>query len=145
MSTRERLMIGAAKMGELWLKGERCAEGWRSGECSCNPETMFCRAKKLWIRLALENGRMIEDGEFDLALLMTGREWDHTGLSLNVEFPEVGIVKIGSKGMIRMADLAKTPPETLASVLKILKNFPDSLVTDEGFPGPKQKPLASEH
>lgn len=131
--TRQRLKNGAKVLGKMWLDGIRCPEGWKSVECGCNPKGKFCKAKKQWVDLALQDGRMIEEGDFDLILMMTAEEWDNTGLTLKVEIPDTGTIGIGPKGSIGMVELAKVSSDTMPSILKVFKCFPGSRVTDEVF------------
>jgi hypothetical protein len=125
-----RLLKGCRVLGEFWRSKERCAEGWKAVECSCETKTKFCKAKAQWVDLALKDGRMVEEGEFGLAVMMKASEWDATGLVMTVEIDGVGPIKIGAKGNINMTELGKVTPETLPSILKIFKFFPDSQITE---------------
>jgi hypothetical protein len=131
-----RLLLGAEKLGEFWRAGDRCPLGWQAVECECKPETRFCRAKKLWISLALQIGRMIEEGDYGLVLMMRASEWDKTGLVLKMEIPDVGVIGVGKKGAIAMSELGKITPETLPSILKVFKFFPGAQVAGEVFVSP---------
>jgi len=130
---QQRLANGARVLGKMWLDGERCPKGWKSTECECTPKSRFCKAKAQWIDLALQDGRMIEEGDYGLPLMMTASEWDNSGLTLKIEIPEVGVVGVGPKGSISMMELEKITPETMPSILKIFKFFPGAKVTDEVF------------
>lgn len=130
---KERLLKGCKVLGNFWRSKERCAEGWKSTECACKPKAKFCKAKAQWVDLALQDGRMLEEGEYGTAMMMTAAEWDETGLSLIVDIQDIGKVDVGQKGVISMKELAKVTPETMPSILKIFKFFPDSQVTDEVF------------
>ncbi len=64
----KRLLDGAAMLGRLWKRNQRCARAWNiePGEylenpfvldsCGCEPETDFCKARRLWLTLAAQNG-----------------------------------------------------------------------------------------
>lgn len=125
-----RLLKGCRVLGEFWRSGERCPEGWKAVECSCEKKSKFCKAKAQWIDLALKDGRMIEEGEYGLIMMMKASEWDATGLVMTVDISDVGPIKIGAKGNISMTELGKVTPETLPSILKIFKFFPDSQITE---------------
>jgi len=137
---KERLLKGCKVLGNFWRTKERCAEGWKSTECACGPKTKFCKAKAQWVDLALQDGRMLEEGEYGVAMMMRAEEWDETGLSLIVDIPDIGKVDVGQKGVISIKELAKVTPETMPSILKIFKFFPDSQVTDEVFAATPAKP-----
>jgi hypothetical protein len=130
-----RLLRGAEKLGEFWREGLRCPRGWQSVECECEPANNFCRAKRLWVNLALQDGRMIEEGDYGLAMMMRASEWDKTGLVLKVDILDVGIIGIGKKGAIAMSEFGKASPETLPSLLKVFKFFPGAQITEEVFVG----------
>lgn len=125
-----RLLKGCRVLGEFWRSGERCPEGWKAVECSCENKTKFCKAKAQWVDLALKDGRMVEEGDYGLVMMMKASEWDSTGLVMTVDISDVGPIKIGHKGNISMTELGKVTPETLPSILKIFKFFPDSQITE---------------
>lgn len=138
---RSRLMKGAEILGNLWREGFRCPEGWRAVECSCEPRNKFCKAKKQWVDLALLDGRMLEEGDLGIPFMMTrAAEWDATGLKLRVDIKDHGEIYIGRGGAITMAELARTTPESLPSILKVMKCFPGSQVTDNVFAGVPAEP-----
>jgi hypothetical protein len=118
----ERLKKGAGILGEYWRAGERCAFGWGIrmaplGEdedsekaierwaCQCETKTRFCKTKVHWVKLALMELRLPEEGPYGIPLLMTASEWDLTGLTMKVEIPDVGPLTIGPKAMTTMAGL----------------------------------------
>lgn len=143
-----RLLKGAKLLGDFWRAGERCPDGWdiqdikavqvdgkeavRHRDCVCEKKTRFCLARVFWINLALDAGRMPFDGEMALPLFMSAEEWDATGLIYNFDHLEVGLIKIGTgvtsqipmREFVKICDL----PDTMASVLKLLKAFPGSKI-----------------
>lgn len=129
----ERLKNGAKKLGQLWkIQEERCASGWSLDPCTCQPTKKFCRAKELWLTLALEAGRDLDYDPFGLALAMTAAEWDETGLLLRMSHPEIGEVLVGSgpKKMTMMQDLLSLmrTPDSLKDILMVMKTFENSRV-----------------
>lgn len=153
--TEGRLKKGAALLGELWRAGERCARGWdlevttipddMSSEeavggwaCQCPAPNRFCKAKRHWLKLALLELRDPIDGPFGLGSMMNGEEWDLTGLTRKVDFPGVGIVPVGANGVILAADLEKLKeaPESLDSLVKLLKAFPKARIVAVHQPAP---------
>lgn len=129
----DRLKNGAKKLGELWKNpAERCAAGWAFDSCACQPEKKFCRAKTLWLTIALEAGRELEDGPFGLVLAMTAAEWDGTGLLLKMLHPEIGEVLVGSgpRRMTMMQDLLSlmSSPDSLKDIMMVMKTFENSRV-----------------
>lgn len=150
-NTRDRMLKGARLIGDFWRAGDRCAEGWRTFEvdadpayaagCACGERsTRFCKAKRQWLVLAKQGGRDLSPDPFGLALAMTASEWDATGLTMRVEFPEVGTVAVGAKGSIPMKELAKLTTETLPPILLLFKNFPGSQVSETVYAGTSAKP-----
>jgi hypothetical protein len=127
---KTRLLNGARLFGNLFRRGQMTACGWFLG-CQC-PQLMgeWCRAKLLWIRLALEEGRSLEAGEFGLVESFTASEFEASGVTLAVDVPGVGIVKVGgAKGTMPL----KSAPmmggiEGLKSVTNVLRAFPGSVV-----------------
>lgn len=127
-------------LGKLWReRGEKgaCAQAWDIGaSCACpkgEKPSPFCRARTRWIELAVEAGREIVEGEWGLVYSMTASEWDATGLTLKVDIPEAGgLVSVGSKESISMADLAylamSGKKEGLRDVLAIQRVFPDARI-----------------
>jgi hypothetical protein len=129
----ERLKNGAKKLGEIWKNpADRCATGWSLDTCTCQPEKRFCRVRQLWVTLAIEAGRDLDDGPFGLALAMTAEEWDETQAVMKVTHPEIGeiLVGTGQGKMTRMQDLLSmmSAPEVLKDTLKVMKTFPNSRV-----------------
>jgi hypothetical protein len=129
----ERLKNGAKKLGQLWkIPEERCVSGWSLDPCTCQPTKKFCRAKDLWLTLAIEAGRDLDYDPFGLALAMTASEWDETGLLLRMSHPEIGEVLVGSgpKKMTMMQDLLSlmSTPDSLKDILMVMKTFENSRV-----------------
>lgn len=136
MINGERLLKGAAVLGKLWRKPEdRCAFGWEitfiDAECLCEPKKKFCVARTQWITLALEEDRKPEYGPFSLALMMTAKEWDATGLTMEVEREQEEPLYIGPNGVCQMTDLVflQEEPEVLGSISTLMKAFPGAKIT----------------
>jgi hypothetical protein len=124
----ERLRNGAVALGNLWRSKVTCPEGWRADECSCAKKMPFCAAKVQWLMLAVMDGRDPVEGDYGLAIMMSGQEWGLTGLRLAVDIPEAGQYKIGRGGdgaMVDFVRLAENPKAAL-SVLVLMKSFPGS-------------------
>jgi hypothetical protein len=146
----DRLKRGAAMLGELWRKGIRCSEEWSVlcpdadptliAECFCETKTTFCHAKIQWLKLAMDSGREIVDGEFGLILAMNGSEWDASGLTVKFDIPGVGIHGIGPAGVMGRQDILKLceAPDTLGSILNMMKSFPgmkvEEIISNENKP-----------
>lgn len=133
LSPAERLKKGAIFLSQLWkVPEQRCTAGWSLDVCTCVPLKKFCSARLLWITLAVEECRDLEEGPYGLALAMTASEWDATGLTMKIEHSEVGVISIGSpqECVTGMVDIGKMmdAPEVLASTLRVLKAFPKSKV-----------------
>jgi hypothetical protein len=137
-TVEERLMKGARIIGELWRLKERCPKGFAAEECVCEKKTRFCKAKSQWLDLALIDAREPIEGEYDLALMMKGLEWDATGLTLKWDLEGVGLINVGTKGNLKMADLIALMenPESARSVLGLMKSFPGSQVQSITAPQP---------
>lgn len=154
-SLSERLLKGAQMLGNLWRRGKRCDRGWSLGEadilstvsplvfsgCSCAKPGDFCKARWLWITLALENQQEIADGPFGLAWTMTAAQWDATGLTLVVESEKAGLLRIGSKGTISAAHLRKLAddPQSAISIFSLTRAFPKARVEGVVEPPPPEK------
>jgi hypothetical protein len=132
----ERVLNGAKLLGQLWRAGERCASGWSLGKeagCSCGEAgTKFCKARELWVSLAVIDGRDPLEGEFALALMMKASEWDATGLVMTAEPSQIGLVTIGPKPasevtMLELASLARSP-DSAGGILKLMRKFPGSVM-----------------
>ncbi len=145
-STKSRLLRGAKVLGDFWRGGERCASGWNS-DCPDELEkrSKFCKANMKWIELAIEEAREIGDGEeYGIILGMRASELEASGLTLEIEHPEHGRIKIGPKGTLSIAEISKlvTAPDAVGGVLKLLKVFPGAKVTETKEPeakAPEQK------
>lgn len=129
----ERLKKGAGKLGEIWkILDQRCPAAWSLDICTCQPVKRFCQGRLLWLTLAVEAGRDLQEDPYGLVLAMTASEWDATGLTMVVEHPDMGKLLIGSSGesVTGMVDMAKMmdAPEVLASTLRVLRAFPRSKV-----------------
>jgi len=157
--TKERLLKGAVLLGELWQSGMRCADGWRvtaedggalapDGFCRCPEKNRFCKARGLWIELAVVDGRDVEPGEFGFALMMTASEWDASGLTLHLKgFAKMEDFAVGPKGQISMGGLGKVAqaPDSLQSVLALMRRFPGSTaVAIEQAPAKPESEFAEE-
>lgn len=131
----ERLKNGAKKLGEFWKnEKERCPSGWSLEPCVCQPMKKFCQARVLWLTLAVETGRDLEDGPFGLACALTASEWDATKLALKVSHPDAGEFKVGASNdcAMSMVDMAKLMdmPQVLGSTLRVLRVFPRSSIQE---------------
>lgn len=130
----ERLLRGAAHMGRLWLaKKEAAACGWTLG-CTCTAPSAWCKAKALWLRLAIEDERVTsetEEGPFALLALMSVEELVATRLTVTFDLPDLGKIMLGPKGQI--------PWETFFALVKDRdgKSFETVLSVLKGFPGAK--------
>lgn len=134
-----RLLNGARLLGQLFRSGVRCNLGGWSMGCCPNP-TKFCQAKTQWMRLAEKAGREIEMTDWGVIEAMTFSEFSATGLTMKVDLGEIGVVGVGSRSEIPIADflLIAQNPESMKSVLKVLRSFPGSKVTGIEDP-PKQE------
>lgn len=153
VSVADRLKKGASLLGEFWRAGERCQEEFgvlrlqdgKVADCFCDKKTKFCKAKYQWLGLVVELGREIVEGEGGLLLTMTGSEFDVSGFTMKMEFPGLGTYGIGPKGVMGREDMIKLclAPETLASVLGLMKAFP-GLKVDTVFEKDSEVPIAPE-
>lgn len=126
----ERLVRGASVMGRLWREGKKCERIW-AFDCNCDEakKTDFCKAKAQWTKLYLEGGREIDfGGDFGIIEAMTSGELNASGLTLTLDVPEIGKVKVGPKGDLPWADFCRLGAEVLPTVMKVLKAFPGSKV-----------------
>ena len=129
--TKTRLLTGAKLLGSLWNSQIRCPGGWRECTCEEAARTKFCRGKRQWLALAVEDRAphvRYVDKESPIYLLecMTTAELDVLGVTVKIEMQEVGVVSVGSKGEISWKALYETGPETLKAVMLILRKFPGS-------------------
>lgn len=140
----ERLLAGARMLGNLWRRGKRCARAWAISDvdilatvtppvfagCSCEPRTDFCKARWLWITLAVQAEQELADGEHGLALSMSSAQWDATGLTITLPVADDVNVAVGPKGSMSMKhfrELAKDP-KAAQSIFSLLKVFPKARV-----------------
>jgi len=156
----ERLRKGASILGDCWRAGDRCAFGWsirmtpmlddedsekavERWACQCETKTKFCKTKAFWLKLALQELRLPDEGPYGVALAMTAAEWDLTGLMMRVEIPEVGPVTIGPKGMTTMAGLLDVSrhPGLLKTMYPFWKTIPGAKF--EGIIDPATVPAAA--
>lgn len=126
-----RLLNGAKMLGSLWNSQIRCPRGWQECQCEESERTKFCKAKRQWLALGLEHREphiRYVNPESPIYLLecMTTAELDLTGVTVTVEIPEIGRIKVGAKGEITWKALYETGPETLKAVMMILRQFPGS-------------------
>lgn len=141
MSLHGRLLKGAKVIGQFWRDGLRCSAGWAP---SCpDPEedkTNFCKAKMRWVELAQQDARELPDTPEGIPWgAMLSSEFDATGITMTINHPEHGLIRVGPKGEILMRDLVKleTAPEALEGFLKILKVFPKAAVVRSEAPPPE--------
>lgn len=151
----DRLLDGARMLGNLWRRGKRCERGWSLGAadilatvsplvfsgCTCAKPSEFCKARWLWIALALENRQEIFDGPAGLVDTMTASQWDATGLTATVESEKAGTLRIGSKGVISAAHLRKLAddPESAISIFSLTRTFTKARVEGVVEPPPPEK------
>ena len=153
----ERLKKGAEILGKLWREGVRCGEDWsvlcpadnplEATDCFCEPKNKFCLAKKQWLSLVIDDPREefhgplgireIEQGPFGILMTMRGTEWDATGVTVQFDFPGIGLHGIGPKGIMSRGDLIKLfkEPSTLSAIIKLMKKFPGMKVEGVLEPG----------
>lgn len=133
--SKTRLVNGARLLGNLFRRGQATACGWSlcGSGILCEHTDEWCRSRRLWVRLALEEGRTLEAGEFGLAESFKLEEFETSGITLAVDVPEVGVVKIGGvKGQIPIRALPTVGGlESLKSVAMVLRAFPGSKVAQE--------------
>ncbi len=130
MNLKARLFKGARVIGKFWRDGLRCNAAW-APSCPDEEKTDFCKAKMRWVELALQDGRQIADTPNGiLATGMLAMEFDATGITMTIDNPDHGLIRVGPKGELLMRDLAKleTAPDALDGFLKILKVFPKAAV-----------------
>ena len=127
MTEKERLLKGAAKLGELWRGGVRCQGGWDL-ECPCDPKNTFCKAKALWFELAVVDGRVFPDSKIAFIEAMTTEEREATGLTVTIEAEGVGQLTVGAKGQISWKAWSQNDAEAIKSVLRVLKTFKGSKI-----------------
>lgn len=131
-----RLMKGASVLAKLWREGKRCASrGWAPA-CECVPDqkTKFCGAKMFWVSLATQDGREVRENEgWGIFLAMRAKELEaveSSGLTLVIEHPDHGRIRIGKKGEASIQDFVRLvdAPDGVDGFLKILKVFPKAKV-----------------
>lgn len=131
---KTRLVNGARLLGNLFRRKAATPCGWSlcGSGIQCGHPDEWCRAKRLFIRLALESGRTLEAGEFGLAESFTLSEFEASGITLAVDVPEVGVIKVGGeKGGIPLRMLPEMKMDGidgLKSVAMVLRAFPGSKV-----------------
>ncbi len=136
MNLKARLLKGSAVIGKFWRDGQRCSAAW-APSCPDEQKTNFCKAKMRWVELALQDGRQIDDTPNGiLATGMLAREFDATGITMTIDNPDHGLIRVGPIGELLMSDLAKlkTAPESLGGFLKLLKAFPTAKVVQVEAP-----------
>jgi len=128
----ERLLRGAAHMGKLWLaKAVKAECGWAL-DCRCPEPSSWCKAKALWLRLAVEDERVTSetiDGPFALVALMSAEEIVATKLTVTFDLPDLGKIMLGPKGQMTW--------ETFFGLARDGKSFETVLAVLKGFPGAK--------
>lgn len=129
LDAKARLLKGAGYLGKLWQGNVRCQSGFKLA-CACEPKTKFCEAKALWLKLAGEDSRVVggSEDEFAVVNLMTLPEREATGLTVTVDYPGVGPVRVGPSGDIPWKLHGAMDPDSVKSVLMILKTFAGSKV-----------------
>lgn len=100
----ERLLRGAAVLGNLWRSGSRCVGGW-SALCPCEEgkESSFCLAKEKWVGLCRDwspDGleELHEADPHFVLKVMTVRMFEATQLTMTVSLQGAEkSIKIGPK------------------------------------------------
>jgi hypothetical protein len=143
--TEARLLKGARLLGNLFRRGQMTPCGWNlcgSGiVCDADRELLhgeeWCRARRLFVRLALESGRTLIAGKYGLAESFTAQEFEASGVTLLVEIPELlevqpelGPIRVGGpKGEVSLRSIPSLGGiEGLKSVVMVLRAFPGSAV-----------------
>lgn len=126
-SPKDRLLTGAQKLGKLWNEGQRCTDGWAS-YCTCEIPKTFCKGKELWMSLAAGEGRGLGEGPFEVVEAMLASEFEASKLTMVVEVPDLGKVRVGPKGEVPWKSFLGQDIEALRTVLSILTSFPGSKV-----------------
>jgi hypothetical protein len=126
----ERLLRGAVVLGKLWQakKGGEC--GWHLG-CQCKDVGDWCKAKMLWVRLAIEGERVSEEagsGPFGVIEIMMVKEFAAARLTMTLDLPDLGKIAVGPKGQIPWETFASLDAQGLGTVLSVLKSFPGAKV-----------------
>ena len=137
----DRLQNGAAMLGRLWKRKQHCVRGWaidpheyiedpfELAPCGCDVVNDFCKARQLWLTLAVQNGQPIVPGEQGLARTMTPEQMDATQLTLTFDVDGTPI-KVGQKGMMTAVhfDQLMKDPDSARSIFALLKAFPKARV-----------------
>jgi hypothetical protein len=139
----QRLVNGARIMGTFWRAGDRCISGWA---IDCHElessRSRICKAKLQWVELALTVGREILDEKYGVVLAMTNDEFEAAGLTVVLEIPERGTLRLGPKGGMtarQYLDLAEHP-DGLAAVMRVLGAFPGSKMVGKELEAPAAAP-----
>lgn len=131
----ERLLRGAIHLGKLWFaKTVKADCGWTL-DCKCPQPSAWCKAKTLWYRLAVEDGRVTsetEEGPFALVGLMRVDELAASALTVTFELPDLGKFALGPKGQMQwemfLGLVKDREGKAFETVFAILKNFPGAKV-----------------
>jgi hypothetical protein len=133
-----RLLKGARILGEIWERGDRCGLGW-SKECDCESPNPFCEAKARWLKLVEQERAAGEkrpwtpksDHPFYIADVMKVSEVVATKVTVKLEVPDVGTIKVGPKGDYtwKAYRALMAEPGSMIRMQHILKLFPGSKVS----------------
>lgn len=147
-----RLVDGAGYLGKFWSAGDRCAKGWgldpqegaegQSWICACPEKSRFCKAKLLWVDLALKAGREPWTGEYGVAIMMErGSEWEATGLVITFDLGAAGRVRVGARPRAEMTfkELLRIPPEEAERLLLLVRKFGGTVVDPDDPHGAADK------
>ena len=130
--TKTRLLNGARLLGNLFRRGQATPCGWAlcASGVLCDHPDEWCKTRRLWVRLALEEKRTLEAGDWGLVESFTLEEFETSGVTLAVEVPEFGAIKVGGqKGEVPIRSLPELGGiDGLRSVIMVLRAFPGSKV-----------------
>lgn len=123
-----RLLRGAKVLADFWRAGQRCEAGW-DPLCPEGVNADFCKAKLQWVQLAYP--REFGSGPFSIIEAMTVAEFEASGLTIEIDHPTHGHIKIGPKGPLSMTELSLMymDPDAVPATLKIMEAFPSAKVT----------------
>ncbi len=137
----ERLRHGSKILGNYWRRGDRCASKWAiSCEDASDQQTHFCRAKMQWVELALSQGREFsETSQYAIIEAMKLSEFEASALTMQVEHPTHGLVKVGPKGPLSLRELGTLAavPGAVPGTLKVMTAFPGARIA--GTRGPEDE------
>ena len=136
--TADRLLNGAKVLGDFWRRGDRCSTKWAS---SCGDAVVgkpdFCKAKLKWVTLALSCGSSIDhESEYAVIEAMMISEFEASGLTMLIEHPTHGRIKVGPKEALSLRDLTvlADAQDQVGGTLKVLEAFPGAMIDGTAEP-----------